>query len=113
MLNRDVPPSAVIDSLLGRGLSYDEWETTLRSQGYLMTETVKNEIIKRELEYFKGEILGLKAERNTAAKGKDVPKTNYLESILKRLQGKEWAKGKPREKDERKQSRRLLGKDAK
>jgi len=78
-----------------------------------MTETVKNEIIKRELEYFKDEILRFRAEPNTAAKGKDVPLTNSSESIMKRMQGKDWAKGKPREKDERRQSKRLLGKDAK
>jgi hypothetical protein len=110
--NRDVPNS-VIDNLLGRGWGYNEWGTTLKSQGYLWNETVKNLIIKREFEKFKDEVLFLRAQPNTARKGKDVQKTNSSESIMKRLQGKEWVKGKPNEKEQRKQSRMLLGKDAK
>jgi hypothetical protein len=112
--NRDVP-IAVIDTLLGQGLGYDEWETRLRSQGYgdLWNENLKNIIIKREFEYFKDEILRLRGEPNTASKGKDVQKTNSSESIMKRLQGQEWAKGKRGERDQRMKSKRLLGKDAK
>jgi hypothetical protein len=114
LLNREVP-IAVIDSLLGQGLGYDDWETRLKTKGYgdLWNENLKNMIIKREFEKFKDEILTLRAEPNTASKGKDVQKTNSSESILKRLQGQEWANGKPNEKGERMQRGRLLGKDAK
>jgi hypothetical protein len=114
MLNREVPIE-VIDSLLGRGLGYDEWETSLKTLGYgdLWNETLKNKIIKREYENFKQETLRLRQEDNTATKGKDVQKTNSVESIMKRLQGQEWAKGRPSEREERLKSGRLLGKDAK
>ena len=114
MPNREVPIE-VIDSLLGQGLGYDEWKAELKLQGYgdSWNEALKNKIIKREYETFKDEILRLKNEPNTATKGKDVQRTNSLESILKRLQGQEWAKGRPSEKKERLDSRRLLGKDAK
>jgi hypothetical protein len=114
LLNRDVP-LAVIDTLLGQGLGYDDWETRLRSQGYgdLWNENLKNIIIKREFEYFKVEILRLRGEPNTASKGKDVQKTNSSESIMKRLQGQEWAKGKRSEREQRMKSKTLLGKDAK
>jgi hypothetical protein len=114
MLNREVTIE-VIDSLLGQGLGYDEWEARLKLQGYgdSWNEALKNKIIKREYETFKDEILRLKHESNTAPKGKDVQKTNSSESIMKRLQGQEWAKGRPSEKEERLQSRKLLGKDAK
>lgn len=114
MPNREVPIE-VIDSLLGQGLGYDEWKAELKIQGYgdSWNEALKNKIIKREYETFKDEILRLKHESNTATKGKDVQRTNSSESILKRLQGQEWAKGRPSEKKERLDSRRLLGKDAK
>jgi hypothetical protein len=114
MPNREVPIK-VIDSLLGRGLGYEEWEARLKTLGYgdLWNETLKNKIIKREYESFKQETLRLRRESNTATKGKDVQKTNSSESIMKRLQGQEWAKGRPSEKEERLQSGRLLGKDAK
>jgi hypothetical protein len=106
-------PTALIESRLGQGLSYDDWKKILKSRGYLMNESVKKTIIKAEFEYFKPEILRLRAEPNTAVKRKDVAKTNSLESILKRLQGKEWAQGMPGEKDQRIQNRTLLGSDAK
>lgn len=112
--NSDVP-DAVIDGLFGHGLGYEDWKSRLKNQGYgnFWNESLKNTIIKKEYEYFKPEILSLKAEPNEAKGGKDVPRTNSLESILKRLQGLEWAKGKPNEKAQRMQERRLLGKDAK
>ncbi|KAN0114493.1 hypothetical protein V8E51_004037 [Hyaloscypha variabilis] len=112
--NRDVPIE-VIDSLLGQGLRYDEWEARMKTLGYghFWNETLKNAIIKREFEYFKDEILQLRREPNTASKGKDVQNTNSSESIMKRLQGQEWVKGKRSEKEQRLQSKRLLGKDAK
>ncbi len=114
MLNCEVT-FEVIDGVLGQGWGYDEWEARLKLQGYgdSWNEALKNKIIKREYETFKDEILRLKCESNTATKGKDVQKTNSSESIMKRLQGQEWAKGRPNEKEERLQSRRLLGKDAK
>jgi hypothetical protein len=114
MPNREVPIE-VIDSLLGRGLGYEEWKAKLKALGYgdLWNETLKNKIIKREYESFKEETLRLRRESNTATNGKDVQKTNSSESIMKRFQGQEWAKGRPSEKEERLQSGRLLGKDAK
>jgi hypothetical protein len=114
MLNREVPLE-VIDSLLGQGKGYDEWEAKLKILGYgdLWNEALKNKIIKREYETFKKEIIRLRSESNTATKGKDVQKTNSSESILKRLKGQEWANGRPSEKEDRLKSRRLLGKDAK
>ncbi|KAH8794857.1 hypothetical protein BGZ57DRAFT_326890 [Hyaloscypha finlandica] len=108
-------PDVEIESLLGQGRSYDEWKVRLKNHGYggLWNENLKNMIIKREFEKFKTEILRLQAEPNEAPSGKDVQKTNSLESILKRLQGQDWANGKPNEKVQRMRDRRLLGKDAK
>jgi hypothetical protein len=108
-------PDVEIESLLGQGWSYDEWQVRLKNHGYgkLWNGNLKNIIIKREFEKFKTEILRLQAEPNEAPGGKDVQKTNSLESILKRLQGRDWANGKPNEKVQRMQDRRLLGKDAK
>ena len=112
--NSDVP-DAVIYGLFGQGLGYEDWKSRLKNQGYgnFWNESLKNTIIKKEFEYFKLEILRLKAEPDKAKGGKDVPRTNSSESILKRLQGLEWAKGEPNEKVQRMQKRRLLGKDAK
>jgi hypothetical protein len=108
-------PDVEIESLLGQGRSYDEWKVRLKNHGYggLWNENLKNIIIKREFEKFKTEILRLQAEPNEAPSGKDIQKTNSLESILKRLQGQDWANGKPNEKLQRVRDRRLLGKDAK
>ncbi|KAF4635173.1 hypothetical protein G7Y89_g2932 [Cudoniella acicularis] len=108
----DVTP-ADIDDLLGQGLGYYDWEMKLKSKGWTWNENLKNKIIKHEFEYFKEEILRLIAEPNTAEKGKNVRKTNSAESVLKRLKGEEWAKGRPDEKNRRELNRRLLGKDAK
>ena len=72
---------------------------------------MKYRIIKKEYEFFKEEIQRLKSEPNTG-KGSG-PKTNSLESILKRLKGEVWIKGVLDEKDQRRRDGRLLGKDAK
>jgi hypothetical protein len=102
----------IIDQLLGQGLGYDDWKKELESrEGFVWTENFKNTIIKKEFSFFREEILRLQSEPNTARRPK--PKTNSLESILKRLQGLEWVQGVPNEMDQRKRNGRLLGKDAK
>lgn len=101
-----------IRNLLGKGLGYEEWQEELETQkGFGWSENLKNTIIKQELEFFKDEVLFLKAEPNRSQGTKS--KTNSLESILKRLQGLEWIKGSPNELKMRLSSGRLLGKDTK
>ena len=108
----DVILDKIVRNLLGQGLGYDEWKLQLKKQGdFTWSETLKNTIIKREFNFFKDEILRLKSEPNKS-RGLQS-KTNSLESILKRLQGLEWANGMPNEMEERRRMGRLLGKDAK
>jgi hypothetical protein len=105
-------PNAIIDQLFGKGLGYSDWEREITRQGYKWNENVMNQIIKREFGYFKDEILILEAQENTAT-GKHSPKTNSLESILKRIKGEKWLKKMPDERAERLQNGRLFGRDAK
>jgi hypothetical protein len=108
----DVVLDKIIRNLLGQGLGYDEWKVQLKGRGdFTWSESLKNTIIKREFGFFKEEILRLKSEPNKS-RGLQS-KTNSLESILKRLQGLEWANGMPNEMEERRRGGRLLGKDAK
>jgi hypothetical protein len=111
--SRDEAPEAVIVSMLGWGWSYKNWELHLKSQNYVWNDGVKNSIIKMEVELFKDEILQLMSEPNTAPEGRDHPKTNSVANILKRLKGEEWIKGVPNEKEQRYNSQKLLGEDAK
>jgi hypothetical protein len=106
-----IVPDWVIDGLFGRGLGYGDWKKELSGLKYRWSESLKYRIIKREYEFFKEEIQRLKSEPNTG-KGSG-PKTNSLESILKRLKGEVWIKGVLDEKDQRTRDGRLLGKDAK
>lgn len=97
-----------MDGLLGLGLGYADWETHLKDQGYSWDESIKLAIIKRELtHFFKEEILQMIDEPNTAPRGRDIAKSNSARSIFRRLKGKtgEW--------EQRRQDRRLLGRDAK
>jgi len=115
-ISRRVEDDAALDrimsKLLGQGLGYDEWKIQLKKQGgFTWSETLKNTVIKKEFGFFKEEILRLKAEPNKSRALQS--KTNSLESILKRLQGVEWANGMPIEMEERRRNRRLLGKDVK
>lgn len=108
----DAALDRIISKLLGQGLGYDEWKIQLKKQGdFTWSESLKNTIIKKEFGFFKEEILRLKSEPNKSRALQS--KTNSLESILKRLQGVEWANGMPNEMEERRRSGRLLGKDAK
>jgi hypothetical protein len=109
--NRNVPEGFMKD-LIGIGLSYSDWETRFKQRGYLWNEGMKNKMIHMEMEYFKDEILHRTAEENKA-EGLFKCKSNSLSSILKRIQGEEWLKGTPVEKDARLQESRLMGKDAK
>jgi hypothetical protein len=104
--------NTIIGQLLGQGLGYDDWKRKLQSLGgFIWNESIKNIIIKKEFSFFRAEILLLMSEPNKSRRLKS--KTNSLESILKRLQGLEWAKGMPNEMEQRKRNGRLLGKDAK
>jgi hypothetical protein len=105
-------PDAIINQLFGKGLGYSDWEREITIQGYKWNENLINQIIKREFGYFKGEILDLAAQENTAT-GKHSPKTNSLESILKRIKGEKWLEKMPDERAERLQNGRLFGRDAK
>jgi hypothetical protein len=102
----------IIGKLLGQGLGHDDWRRKLESLGgFTWSENIKNIIIKKEFGFFKEEILRLMSEPNKSRRPKS--KTNSLESILKRLQGLEWADGMPNEMNQRRRGGRLLGKDAK
>jgi hypothetical protein len=105
-------PDAIIDQLFGKGLGYSDWEREITRQGFRYNENLENQIIKREFSYFKPEILFLEAQENTAT-GRRSPKTNSLESILKRIKGEKWSKKMPDEKAERLRDGRLFGRDAK
>jgi hypothetical protein len=109
--NRNVPEE-FMKGLIGIGLSYSDWESRFRQGRYLWNEGMKNKMIHMEMEYFKDEILRLTAEENRA-EGLFKCKSNSLSSILKRIQGEEWLKGTPVEKDARLREHRLMGKDAK
>jgi hypothetical protein len=112
LLENDGLFDTIISKLLGQGLGYDDWKRELESrEGFTWSETLKNVIIKKEFSFFRKEILRLQSEPNTARGPQS--KTNSLESILKRLQGLEWAKGVPNEMEQRRRDGRLLGKDAK
>jgi hypothetical protein len=112
LLENDGLLDTIISKLLGQGLGYDDWKRELESrEGFTWSEAFKNVIIKKEFSFFRKEILRLQSEPNTARGPKS--KTNSLESILKRLQGLEWAKGVPNEMEQRRRDGRLLGKDAK
>jgi hypothetical protein len=105
-------PDSIIDQLFGKGLGYSDWKREITWQGYKWNENLENQIIKREYGYFKDEILFLEAQENTAT-GRRSPKTNSLESILKRIKGEKWLENIPDEKAERLRNGRLFGRDAK
>jgi hypothetical protein len=107
------PPDDVLDGLLGQGLGYRDWETSLQDQNFASGRNVRKILIKRELEYFKEEILLLTSQPNTSLERPDVAKTNSCESVLKRLKGETWVEGRPNERDQRYWNGRLLGGDAK
>lgn len=99
------------NSVLGRGLGYSEWEEYAKRLRIPYTGRMKNTLIRMEFELFKEEILILKAEPAGKSK-RDEPKSNSLESILKRLKGIPWMAGLPGEKKQRMLCGRLFGKDA-
>jgi hypothetical protein len=108
-----LPTDEIMDGLLGQGLRYLEWERSIKSQNYDWNNTVKNTMIKKEYYFFKEEIMSLREQDNEAPKGRDNPKSNSAESILRRLKGKTWIDGVPNERTGRLRSKRLLGPDAK
>jgi len=108
VLSRTLPtsavPDAVIDRLLGRGSSYDDWQRDVEAQDYVWSESLKNRIIKREYLKFKPEIaLLLPINTNRSLR----TRSNSNKGILKRL------KGKTGERAQRLLDKTLFGSDAK
>jgi len=104
-------PDEDIVALLGQGLGYDDWKQNMIAKGHGWNKDLKFRLIKSEFEFFREEIEHLKSEENKS-RGCG-PKTNSLESILKRLKGDVWCKGIPDEREDRLRRGRLLGRDAK
>jgi hypothetical protein len=108
----DIPvPDAVIKDFLGLGLAYSEWPAEVVKRGHVWYPGLETIIIKKEWDFFKSEIQRLRLEPKIAQASRS--KSNSLVSIVKRLKGEQWVKGRPDERAERLRRRRLLGKDAK
>jgi len=97
-------PDTVIDLLLGRGSSYEDWQRDIEAQDYVWSESLKNRIIKREYLKFKPEI-ALLLPINT--NGSLRTRSNSNKGILKRL------KGKTGERAQKLRDETLFGSDAK
>jgi hypothetical protein len=95
-------PDAVVELVLGRGLSYLEWKSQLTRRRYLWNESLKLRIIRTEFLMFKPEIGKMLLETD----GVGSNSNSYIQ-IMKRL------KGKTGDREERIASGTLFGSNGK